>query len=272
MHKLMEYATWAIAAYAIYLVFMFVVQRQMIFPRYMMPAVPSVSPDLPGVEAFWVNTDFGEVEAWYLPPTSATRAAPAPVLVFGHGNAELIDYLPGEFGSLTRAGVGVLLVEFPGYGRSSGSPSQAGIKAAFIAAYDTLTAREDVDAGRVAVFGRSLGGGAVCDLAAERPVKAMILMSTFTSVRSMAIKYLAPAFLVRDPFDNLAVVERYPGPVLIVHCESDEIIPYAHGVRLHEAAPNGRMLSYPGNHNNCPPSWNDLLEEIVLFLKEAGVL
>jgi pimeloyl-ACP methyl ester carboxylesterase len=272
MSKFIHLALWALLIYGVYCAFMYVVQRHMIFPRSMMPAAPRVTPDIPGVEKLWVKTDTGEVEAWFLTPKKNVSNVPAPVLIFGHGNAELIDFLPGEFRKLREAGMGILLVEFPGYGRSPGAPSQAGIKSAFIAAYDAIVARQDVDAGRVAVFGRSLGGGAVCDLAAERPTAALILMSTFTSVRSMAIKYLAPGFMVRDPFENIEVVKAYQGPVLVIHCENDEIIPYSHGAKLSKAARNGRMLTYPGDHNNCPPSWNELMEEIVGFLTAAGVL
>ena len=81
----------------------------------------------------------------------------------------------------------------PGYGRSAGSPSEKSITEAFLAAYDAITTRDDVDPSQVILFGRSLGGGAVCALSKYRPIKALILMSTFTSVRSMA-KIPCPRF------------------------------------------------------------------------------
>ena len=107
------------------------------------------------------------------------------------------------------------------------SPSET-----FTRAYDKLAARPDVDPARIVFFGRSLGGGAVCDLAAKRPAAALILMSCFTSVRSFAIRYLAPSFLIRDPFDNLAVVRDFSGPVLVIHGDADTIVPFQFGQRL----------------------------------------
>ena len=135
------------------------------------------------------------------------------------------------------------------------APSQESISETFTRAYDKLAARPDVDPARIVFFGRSLGGGAVCDLAAKRPAAALILMSCFTSVRSFAIRYLAPSFLIRDPFDNLAVVRDYSGPVLVIHGRFDEIIPFGHGKALHEAARNGKMIAYDAGHNDCPPDW-----------------
>jgi hypothetical protein len=74
-----------------------------------------------------------------------------------------------------------------------------------------------VDPARVIGWGRSVGGGAVCALARERALAALVLESTFTSVRSIAQGLGLPGFLVRDPLDSLAVLAAFPGPVLIVH-------------------------------------------------------
>jgi hypothetical protein len=169
-------------------------------------------------------------------------------------------------------GVGLLLVEYPGYGRSAGSPSQESISETFIKAYDRLAARQDVDASRIVLFGRSLGGGAVCDLALKRPSAALILMSCFKSVSAFAVRYLAPAFLIRDPFDNLSVVRQYPGPVLVIHGNFDEVVPFSHGRALHAAAPNGKMIAYPAGHNDCPPDWAVFWRDVEEFLRTHGIL
>ena len=260
----------AVCIYTVYCVLLFLAQRQVIFPRYMIPAPPAPDYKTLGVEPLWLEASFGRVEAWYLPPESTGK--PCPAVIFGHGNGELIDYWPDELGRFASMGVGLLLVEYPGYGRSAGSPSQGSISETFALAYDLLAARSDVDSGRIVLFGRSLGGGAVCDLALKRPSAAMVLMSSFKSVKAFAVRYLAPSFLIRDPFDNVEAVRRYPAPVLVIHGDSDEVVPFSHGQALHAAARNGKMVVYPAGHNDCPPDWAVFWRDIEEFLQAAGIL
>ncbi len=169
-------------------------------------------------------------------------------------------------------GIGLLLVEYPGYGRSTGTPSQQSITNTFVAAYDALVSRKDVDPSRVVLFGRSVGGGAVCSLAMQRPSAALVLMSIFTSIQSMASKFLAPKFLVRDPFNNLEVIKGYKGPVLVIHGRYDSIIPYDHAIHLHRAAKKSRLITYESGHNDCPPDWNQFWKDIKLFLTDNGII
>ena len=272
MKRLVKILTAAVCIYAAYCALLFLAQRQVVFPRYMIPT--PAAPDLKalGIEPLWLETSFGKVEAWYLPPAIAADAKPAPAVIFGHGNGELIDYWPNELGRFASLGVGLLLVEYPGYGRSAGSPSQDSISETFTLAYDRLAARKDVDPSRIVLFGRSLGGGAVCDLALKRPSAALILMSAFKSVSAFAVRYLAPAFLIRDPFDNLTAVRQYKGPVLVIHGNFDEVVPFSHGQALHAAAPNGKMIVYQAGHNDCPPDWAVFWRDVEDFLQAIGVL
>ena len=172
----------------------------------------------------------------------------------------------------SRMGISLLLVEYPGYGRSEGSPSQDSITETFVSAYDVLSSRKDVDASRIIFMGRSLGGGALCALAQKRPSAALILMSSFTSVRSFAIRYLAPSFLVRDPFDNLAVVKNYANPVMIIHGKRDAIIPFGHGQKLHQAAKQSVLIVYEAGHNDCPPNWDIFWKDVEGFLRQHGII
>jgi pimeloyl-ACP methyl ester carboxylesterase len=272
MHTVLKYVIWPLCIYIAYCGLLFLLQRRMMFPRGMIPQSTPTTQKIPGLEKFWVDTEFGKVEAWFMPPVSTRIAGPVPAVIFGHGNGELIDFWPDELSRFTQLGLALLLVEYPGYGRSAGSPSQESITAAFVAAYDLLTSRKDIDASRIVLFGRSLGGGAVCALSAKRPSAALILMSTFTSARSFAKRYLAPSFLVRDPFDNLSVVENYRGPILIMHGKRDSVIPFSHGTALHRAAKQGKLIAYVAGHNDCPPDWNSFWKDIERFLRETGII
>jgi pimeloyl-ACP methyl ester carboxylesterase len=248
-----------------YLGLVFALQRAVLFPR---PAPPPRSPaeGRPDVEVAWIGPDRA-VEAWYLSPMGAAPAQPVPVLVFTHGNGELIDYWLDEFEIVRSWGLGVLLVEYPGYGRSGGSPSEASITATMAEAYDFLASRPEVDAGRIVAYGRSVGGGAACALVRERPVAALILESSFSSVRRLARRHGLFGPLVRDPFDNLAVVRDFEGPVLVIHGRSDRLIPPAHGEALAENAPSAEFVLFDCGHNDCPRPW----AEVRSFLARIGI-
>jgi fermentation-respiration switch protein FrsA (DUF1100 family) len=268
---LVKIISWALFLYFIYCVLLFLMQRHMMFPRSFVE-IPANNQNILGLEKIWLETSFGKVETWFLPPSFDHGSKPAPVVIFAHGNGELIDFWPHELKKFNQLGLGILLVEYPGYGRSKGSPSQKSITETFTNAYDVLVARKEVDPSKVIFFGRSLGGGAVCALAVKRPSAALILMSTFISARSFAAKYLAPPFLVRDPFDNLSTVETYPGPILVVHGKYDTVIPYSHGSMLYRAAKRGRMITYDCGHNDCPANWDIFWRDIESFLNDAGLI
>ncbi len=270
MKPLIKALTGAVCIYAAYCALLFFAQRWVVFPRYMIPT--PATPDLKalGVERLWLQTSFGKVEAWYLPPAFAADGPRSPAVIFAHGNGELIDYWPLELKRFSELGIGLLLVEYPGYGRSSGTPSQESISETFTLAYDLLAGRADVDPARIILFGRSLGGGAVCDLALKRPSAGLILMSCFKSVKAFAVRYLAPAFLIRDAFDNLSVVRKYPGPVLVIHGQFDEVVPFSHGQALHAAAKKSKLIVYAAGHNDCPPDWDAFWRDVQEFLRTSA--
>lgn len=258
--------------YLVYCFTLFLLQRHIMYPRYLINIPDGITGDVHGIEKIWLNTSYGKVEAWFSPPSSDNFTKPSPVVIFAHGNGEIIDFWPYELKKFTQLGIGLMLVEYPGYGRSQGNPSQKSITEAFINGYDYLIARDDVDASRVILFGRSLGGGAVCKLAAERSSVALILMSSFTNTRSFASKFLVPGFIVRDPFENLSIVASYKEPVLVIHGKYDDIVPYKHGVSLHQAASNSKMITYECNHNDCPPNWDTFWIDVESFLRDSGII
>lgn len=238
----------AAAIYLLYLGVVYLLQGQLIYPRYLIPTQTAGPP--PQVEQLWISTSFGRVEAWYMPPDQE-KAKPAPVVVFAHGNGELIDFWPEELSPLTAMGYGLLLVEYPGYGRSDGTPSEKTIRETFLAGYDLIVTRPEVDAERIVLFGRSLGSGAVCSLAEARPTRAMILISAFTRISDLSARFLVPSGILKTRFDNLDLVSRYEHPLLVLHGRDDDIIPFSQGKRLHQAAPNSRFVPLDCRHNDC---------------------
>jgi len=271
--RFMKMAFWILGIYGVYLLILFAAQRHMMFPRYVLPT-PQPEGSLPaGVASIWIDSEYGRVEAWYLPASSEGKGAqPGPALIVAHGNGELIDYLVDEVMAFHRIGMAVLLVEYPGYGRSGGSPSQKSIGDIFSRAYDLLVQRPEIDPARIVLLGRSLGGGAVCDLARNRPSAAMILVSTFTRTSAFSKRYLAPPILIRDPFDNLGAVREYPNPLLITHGQYDDVIPYRHGKALFQAARNGTLKTYAGSHNDLRLDNDMCWRDIETFLRSTGII
>jgi hypothetical protein len=233
------------------------------------PYIPA-SAQIPGAvrtsggEVVWLDVQGYKVEAWFLP---ARSAGAAPLIMNTHGNGELIDQWAERVGPLRDAGVGVLLVEYPGYGRSGGKPSENSITAAMLAAFDWAANDPRVDARRIVAHGRSMGGGAAGQLAARRPLAALVLESTYTSLADMVRAHGLPDFLVSNRFDTVAALRAFRGPVLIMHGVDDEVIPFGHARLLAAAAPRARFVELACGHNDCPPQW-----ELVLgFLAENGV-
>jgi len=215
-------------------------------------------------EAIWLYIAGARVEAWLLP---AASGRPAPLLIYAHGNGELIDFWADRVSPLRAAGVAVLLVEFPGYGRSQGAPSEESITATLVAAYDRAARDPRVDSTRIVGYGRSLGGGAIAQLAARRPLAVLVLESSFTSLADMIRGYGLPNWLVLNRFDTRAVLTTFPKPVLLIHGVQDGIIPVAHARTNFAAAPHATLELLECGHNDCPPQW-----ELVLgFLAQNGV-
>jgi fermentation-respiration switch protein FrsA (DUF1100 family) len=256
--------------YLAWCVLLFFAQRVILFPAAMAGGSGADHPPA-GFAVLHFQTPAGKVEGWYRPPPNSAPGLPGPVMIFVHGNAETIDTATADMAGVGALGLGLLALEYPGYGRSGGKPSQASITAAMLAAYDALAVRPEVDARRIVACGRSLGGAAACVLAAQRPLAALILVSTFTRVSDFTRRYLVPSFLVRDPFDNLAVVSRFAGPLLIIHGRHDAMIPFDHARRLHHASPGSRLMAYACDHNDCPPDWAVFWRDLEEFLDAARV-
>jgi hypothetical protein len=192
-------------------------------------------------------------------------------VVFFHGNGELIDYWPDDLFRFRKWGMALLLPEYRGYGRSGGSPGQAEIQADMLRFHDWLVQQPGVDPNRIVYFGRSLGGGVACQLARERPPAALILLSTFTSVKRMAAGYLVPSFLIKHTFDNEQVVRSWSRPLLIIHGKKDQLVPIEHGRRLRKIAPAAIYREIDCGHNDLPMD-DAFWKEIQDFLRVASIL
>lgn len=164
-----------LALYVVWLLMLYFMQDAMLFPRGYVTAPAVSQPVWPTTEVFEVEQPDGQAtEAWFTPAAppedevGESRWA-APLVVYCHGNAELIDFQDDVIAAYAQMGVAVLLVEYRGYGRSGGLPSQTVIREDTLKALERVTARADVDAERVFYHGRSVGAAVAADLASVRP-------------------------------------------------------------------------------------------------------
>ncbi|MEZ5497947.1 MAG: alpha/beta hydrolase [Steroidobacteraceae bacterium] len=234
-------------------------------PKLMFPlAGKGASPHpIDGAERVVVTIRAGRVEHLVLKPGGDGAH---PLVIFAHGNAETAGDWVNVLEPLRAAGIAVLILEYPGYAGSAGRPSQLSLVEAARAALAWAMSDARIDATRMVLWGRSLGGGVAAQLAADSPVAGLILESSFTSVRPLAAAMGVPSFLVRDPFDSVAALRNYHGPLLVLHGERDAIIPIAHGRALAAAVPGSAFVAMPCGHNDCARPWVAVHE----FLERVG--
>ncbi len=222
---------------------------------------------LPFEEARPETTDGLRLHGWFIP---GPGRAPLTLLYF-HGNAEDIGTCLA-LARLTRsAGLNLMLVDYRGYGRSQGRPSEEGIYRDGEAALRYLRGRSDIDPGRIVLWGRSIGAAVAVRLAAAAPgaggagavgapalpLAGLILESPFTSARELLregnywVLYAASLFGTYR-FDLADSMRRVAAPVLVIHGTEDEVVPFRLGRRLFDLAPGRKAFAaiQGGGHND----------------------
>jgi fermentation-respiration switch protein FrsA (DUF1100 family) len=198
-----------------------------------------------------LKTDDGEtITGWYVPAATETAA---PVLLFFHGNAGNIAGRLGSIQTFHDLGLNVLIIDYHGYGQSTGKPTEKGTILDSVAAWEYLTGEMGITPDRIIIFGRSLGGAVAAGLAARHTPGMLVVESSFTSTIDLGQRmfpYLPVRLLSRHPYDNETSIQSVPCPVLIAHGPDDTTIPFAHGKRLYEVANEPKQfVELAGGHN-----------------------
>jgi len=256
--------------YPIYAGVMFGKQEQILFPaasdkHYAIKAEPPPTGRLAEIPAA-----FGKLRVFYqaAQDTSASR----PAILYTHGNFECIQESFALVRPLVDAGADVLQLEFPGFCGADGEPTYANIVAAESAAYDWLAQQPGVDPARIVAMGYSIGGGAAGELTRQRPVRALVLLSTYTSIEDMAHRLFLPGLLVRYPFDNRSRVREFAGPVFLEHGRRDTVIPFAMGQQLAQTKPASEFVALDCGHDDCHFDRSIFAERLPAWLAANGVL
>ena len=194
------------------------------------------------------------LHGWLIPGRIPTT------VLYSHGNAGNIGDRVRIARLLVEAlGVGVFMYDYRGYGRSEGAPSEAGLVMDALGAREAVL-REGVSPARIVYYGRSLGAAVTVDLALAQPPRGVVLESPFTSVRAMADAVLPGAgYLFRTRWDSLSKIRHLAAPLLVLHSERDEVVPFGHGRAIFEAAPEPKMF-FPirdARHYDMNAQWSE---------------
>jgi len=205
-------------------------------PEYGSQRAPAGMQKLPDVHG-------GEVAVLHVPNPQARFTC-----WFFHGNAEDLGDIESTLLALRAAGFAVFAFDYPGYGLSSGKPSETSLNAAARIARRYLRETLKVPPERTLLYGRSLGGGPAVQMALEEHTGGLVLQSTFMSVFRVATRWRILPF---DRFENLRKIARVNCPVLVMHGREDEVIAFRHGEALFAAAREPkRRLWVPRAHHN----------------------
>jgi len=202
-------------------------------------------------EGIILTTEDGvTLHGWFMPHPAARFT-----LIHFHGNAGNISHRLHLYEHWHKMGLSVFAIDYRGYGKSSGIPSEAGLYSDARAVWNTVRQRHRVPASNIIIAGRSLGCAVAAKLATEQNPAALVLENPFTNIPDMATAlypWIFPIrFLARSRFDTIDLIGRVSAPVMIISAENDMLVPATMSKRIHAAA-NGpkTFISLPGNHND----------------------
>jgi fermentation-respiration switch protein FrsA (DUF1100 family) len=204
----------------------------------------------PRIEDCYFTTNDGiRLHGWYCTPHRKANGSSNPiaaemVLLWFHGNAGNISYRYDMIRAMMHLPVQVFIIDYRGYGRSEGKPTEQGLYLDARAAWDHLTNERGVPSQRVIIFGKSLGGAPAIDLAGQVEPAGLIVQSSFTSAREMAavVMPLLPRVFLHTEMDSVTKLSRVHCPKLFIHSRADEVVPFELGYRLYQAAPEPKQF------------------------------
>jgi fermentation-respiration switch protein FrsA (DUF1100 family) len=220
--------------------------RGIFFPSQKIEATPAAVEI--SFEDVYVKTADGEMlHGWFIP-----HAEVYFTLLFFHGNAGNIGHRVEKIAMLREIGLNIYIIDYRGYGRSTGRPSERGLYRDAEAAYGYLVSERKILPERIILYGESIGSAVAVDLASRHPVGGVILEGGFSSGRDIAgrIYPFIPPFLVSDIFNSLLKIPMVQSPKLFLHSRQDEVVPFSLAKKLFDAAvPPKTLVELQGGHN-----------------------
>ncbi len=239
--------------------------KSVFFPYKELEGDPSLM-ELTFEDVFLKTADNVDIHGWFIPYPGSEFT-----MLYCHGNAGNITTRLDKLLTMHQLRINVLAIDYRGYGRSKGVPTESGVYLDAESAYDYLIHKLNLDPGRVVLYGESLGGAVIIDLASKVEVGALVLEGTFSSGKDIGKKFypFIPKIFIPNLFDSLNKIKKINKPKLFIHSNIDEVIPFDLGKKLYEASPEPKKL-FPikGTHGTAfVESQYETSKEIARFIE-----
>jgi uncharacterized protein len=257
-------------AYLFICLFMWAVQRHLMYR----PATDIGSPESYGLtqctDIRLQAEDGVHVQVWY-------RAAHTgfPTIIFFHGNGGNLAHRSPYFRALTDVGFGLLALDYRGYGKSEGSPSEEGFYRDARAAVNYAVHMQHIPPGEIVLYGESIGTGVAVQMATEYDAAALIVQSPFTSAENIAkdrYPWLPVHYLIRDRYDSLSKISRVQEPLLLLHGEDDTVVPVEEGKALFASANSPKQAVYFPSQGHNDLDMQQRVNALLAFSREHGLI
>lgn len=244
----------------------YIESRSVFFPIKEVELFPN-SINLLYEDVYLDTKDGAKINGWFIPCVDAKYT-----ILFLHGNAGNIGHRLDKISMLRNIGLSIFIIDYRGYGRSKGIPSEAGLYLDAKTAYDYLVNERNIKPDQIILFGESLGVAAAVNLASETTVKALILEGGFSRAKDMAKKYypFLPSFVFKNQYDSLSKIGKIKVPKLFIHSRYDEIVPFDLAEKLYNTASEPKYFTeIAGGHNTAfLDSSEKFVDSINMFVKK----
>ncbi len=235
----------------IFLIFLFIkyYEKKLIFHPFKELETNPSSIGLKYEDIYLVTKDKVKIHGWFIPINSNSKT-----ILFFHGNAGNISHRIDIIEMLSKLGMNVFIIDYRGYGKSKGKPSEKGIYIDALSSYEYLINQKKINPDDIIVYGKSIGTTAAVDLSSKVNISKLIVDSGLTSAKEMSkiiMPYVPAGLFLSVKFDSINKIEKINCPKLIIHSVDDEIIPFSMGQKLFKKAGQPKQFyESTGGHND----------------------
>ena len=247
---MLQFLSIFLALYLLAGLFLYIKQRDILY-------FPTTENQTANAEVLWLKTSTGKLKIWKFHQGN-------PAIIYFGGNSEQVEDNIVDFKNMFRD-FSVYVVNYRGYGGSSGSPTEKGLFQDALEIYDQISPQHS----SVSVIGRSLGSGVASYLAAHREIFRLVLITPYDSIRNVAQSHypLFPVkWLIKDRFDSIIYAPLIKSKILVLYAEFDQMVPWAHTKNLLNFLPDATSQLIEGaTHNDITvnPQYQKLLTEFI---------